>query len=126
MARNQPGTRRGRAAALVGNILNLPKTCRLILDALAGAGRHLTVGEIVRRVKRSERSVRSHLGILISRRILTRDVGLTAARRLAYTYALRPVSGIIADVRGEMVRRLAELEAAVSPRKKERSRPQRV
>lgn len=90
--------------------LGLPRTARRIIDALARTRDRLGVDEIVRRVRSSERSVRENLGLLVRRGVLERQIFVTANKKLAYTYSLKPVSDLIATARGDLGRTLARIE----------------
>src|SRR5437773_5641581 len=72
------GRRRSDFARAFSKALGLPRTAALIIAALARARKALGVGEIVRRVRSSERSVRENLQILLRPGTLVRQVLHTA------------------------------------------------
>jgi len=90
--------------------LDLPRTARQIVDILARTKDRLAVSEIVRRVRSSERSVRENLALLVRRGILDRQVFVTANKKLAYVYSLKPVADLIAAARGDLARTLDRIE----------------
>lgn len=94
--------------------LSLPRTSARIVELLARSRRRLSVREIVTRVRMSERSVRGNLALLLRRGVLERKVIVTAQRRLAYLYRLRPAEDLVRAVRGHFSRNLAALRAAAS------------
>lgn len=100
--------------------LRLPRTAARIVDLLARSRREMTVREIVRRVRMSERSVRGNLALLLRRGVLERTVVTTSRKRVAYLYRLRPVEDLLRAVSGHFSRNLKSLQAAarrrVSPR----------
>src|SRR2546422_4950430 len=79
--------------------LRLPRTARRIVSLLARSSRHLSVKEIVARVRVSERSVRGNLALLLRRGLLDRKVVTTAQRRPAVLYPLRPMGDVLAAAR---------------------------
>ena len=107
------GFTRGLAEAL-----RLPRTSARIVEILARSRRRLSVKEIVDRVRMSERSVRGNLALLLRRGILERQGVVTAQKRLAYLYRLRPAEDLVRAVRRHFSRNLAALRAAArfSPR----------
>src|SRR3990170_8943890 len=94
--------------------LRLPRTAERIVDLLARSRRQLSVKEIVARVRMSERSVRGNLALLLRRGILERQPVVTAQKRLAYLYRLRPAEDLVREVRRHFSRNLAALRAAAS------------
>jgi len=103
----------------LADALRLPRTAARIVDLLARSSRQLSVKEIVTRVRMSERSVRGNLALLVRRGILEREVVLTAQRRLAYLYRLRPAEDLVRTVRRHLMKNVEMLGAAarrVSPR----------
>ncbi len=107
MARNSRIAELGRAFS---EALGLPRTAARIIEALARARERLGVDEIARRVRRSERSVRANLMLLVRRGILDRRILVTANKKLAYVYSLRPVEDLIAAARGDLARALKRIE----------------
>ena len=98
-------------ARALSEALGLPRTSARIVGALARARDALDVDEIVRRVRSSERSVRENLRILLQRGILVRRAFVTANKKLAYAYSLRPVGDLLAAARRDLARTLARIEA---------------
>src|SRR3990172_9830851 len=95
--------------------LRLPRTSRQILDTLSQTRKTLRVEELVERVRRSERSVRENLSLLLRRGILERRIFVTTNKKLAYLYSLRPVEDLLAAARGDLARTLSRIER-VAPR----------
>ncbi len=95
----------------ITRILDIPKTGRKILETLATTRKNLSVKELVGHVKRSERSIRTHLRILIEKKILDREVKVTAAKKLAYQYSLQPPEKLLSIVRREIQEQLEEIDA---------------
>ena len=101
-------------AALAGALseaLGLPRTAALIIKALARAREALAVDEIVEQVKSSERSVRENLQVLLQRGVLIRQVFVTANKKLAYAYSLKPVDDLLEAARKEVARTIGRIEA---------------
>ncbi len=90
--------------------LGLPRTARRIIDALARTRARMGVDDIVRRVRSSERSVRENLSLLVRRGVLDRQIFVTANKKLAYLYSLRPVEDLLAAARGDLARTLSRIE----------------
>jgi predicted DNA-binding transcriptional regulator len=95
----------------IANVFRLPGTAKMILKVLGRARQTLSVKEIAERVRRSERSVRTHLGILMKKGILIRKVIITKNKKLAYKYALGPIEKIVHSLRSELGKQLKHLEA---------------
>jgi predicted DNA-binding transcriptional regulator len=95
---------------MVSQTFHLPETGVQILETLIICRRALSVKDLVRRVKRSERSVRAALDHLVSKGVLIRKVSLTGRKRLAYLYTLGPMDRIVKVVRGEILDQLETLE----------------
>jgi predicted DNA-binding transcriptional regulator len=110
MARRHRSTDFARALA---EALGLPTTAKRIIGALASARERLGVDEIVRRVRSSERSVRENLRLLLQRGLLHREVFVTANKKLAYAYSLRPVEDLLATARKEFAHALDRIERVV-------------
>lgn len=105
-----------RFASEVTRGLGIPASCAGVIEALARAGRRLTFAELAALVRISERSLRSHLRILVSKGILLRQVSITPTRRLAYEYYIAPLGDILRIVRRELrakISRLHRLSAEV-------------
>lgn len=96
--------------SLVTEIFSLPETSHQIIKVLCSCRKALSVKEIVDRVKRSERSVRSALGGLVSNGLLLRNVSITVSKRLAYKYTLGPLDRLVKVARSEILNRLETLE----------------
>ncbi|MEM2869801.1 MAG: helix-turn-helix domain-containing protein [Thermoplasmata archaeon] len=97
-------------AAEVTRGLGFPRGCAAIIEVLAAHGRRLSFAEISRRVRISERSLRSHLQTLVNRGVVRRVVSVTPRRRLAYKYYIAPLSEILAMLRAEVLRRIERLK----------------
>jgi len=105
-----------RFAAEATRGLGIPRSCARIIEVLALTGRRLSFGELARRVRISERSLRSHIRILVGKGILRRAVAVTRQRRLAYEYYIAPLGDIVGLVRQELaakIRRLQDLSHEV-------------
>jgi DNA-binding Lrp family transcriptional regulator len=98
-----------RFSAEVARGLGFPASCAAIIEALARAGRRLSFGELAGRVRLSERSLRSHLRMLVARGILLRQVSVTRTRRLAYEYYIAPLGDILRIVRRDLASRIERL-----------------
>jgi len=101
-----------RFARGLGNALGLPRTATAIVDLLVRSSRHLSIAEIVKRVKMSERSVRGNIALLVRRGLLDRRPVVTATNRLAYLYRLRPREDVLRAVRSQFDRNLLSLRRA--------------
>ncbi|SRR5712691_9991593 len=97
-------------ARALSDALGLPRTAGLIVGALAHARESLAVDQIVRRVQSSERSVRENLQVLLRRGLLIRTVFVTANKKLAYVYSLKPVDDLLAAARKEVARTMGRIE----------------
>ncbi|MCJ2564100.1 MAG: hypothetical protein LN417_08450 [Candidatus Thermoplasmatota archaeon] len=95
---------------LAETMLGLPATASKILKTLTRTTKKLNVREIVRRVRRSERSVRKYLVFLTRKGILEREAVRTARGKLAYLYYVAPVKKISAVLRREISRTAKRLE----------------
>ena len=114
-----------RFARGLAEALHLPRTAARIVELLARSRAQLSVKEIVARVRMSERSVRGNLALLLRRGILERRVVVTAQKRIAYLYRLRPAEDLMQTVRRHFSRNLDALRLAarrVSPRSAASSR----
>jgi len=96
-------------SAEVARGLGIPKACARIIEVVAMQGRTLTFHEISERAKISERSLRSHLGILVKKGIVLREVATTSTRRLAYCYYIAPLGDIMRLTRNELSGRIDRL-----------------
>jgi len=96
-------------AAEVTSGLGIPKACARIIEVVALQGRMLSFAEISERARISDRSLRSHLGTLVRKGIVQRDVAITSTRRLAYSYHLAPLGDIARLVRNELSGRMERL-----------------
>ncbi|MEM4730035.1 MAG: helix-turn-helix domain-containing protein [Thermoplasmata archaeon] len=97
-------------AAEVTRGLGFPRACASIIEILATQRGWLSFAELSRRVRISERSLRSHLQTLVNRGVLRRVVSVTPRRRLAYKYCIAPLSEILAMLRAEVLRRIERLK----------------
>jgi predicted transcriptional regulator len=95
---------------LVSSTFHLPRTGRLILETLMASKAALSVKDLLKRIDRSERSVRGALDLLTAKGILIRKVSITGRKRLAYLYTIGPMDRIVKVVRGEILNRLGDLE----------------
>jgi len=93
----------------VTRVLGIPKACAKIIEVVALQGRKLTFSEISARARMSERSLRSHLGVLVRKGIVLREVAITSTRRLAYCYHIAPLGDIARLVRNELSSRMERL-----------------
>jgi DNA-binding Lrp family transcriptional regulator len=96
-------------SAGVARGLGIPKACARIIEVVALQGRKLSFAEISEGARISERSLRSHLGILVKKGIVLREVAVTRTRRLAYRYYIAPLGDIMRLVRGELAGRIDRL-----------------
>jgi predicted DNA-binding transcriptional regulator len=99
-----------KLANTVAKAFGLPQTASRIVEVLARTKEKLAVTQIVERVKRSERSVRQSLSVLIRKGILEREVTVTATKKLAYVYSLSPMDEIVHNAREELSKTVAKLE----------------
>jgi len=99
-----------RLTGLAEKILGLPATASKILKTLARTSKKLNVRDVVKRVRRSERSVRKYLVLLTRKGILEREAVRTARGKLAYLYYVAPVEKISAVLRREISRTAKKLE----------------
>jgi predicted transcriptional regulator len=95
---------------LVASTFQLPLTGRLILETLMASKTALSVNDLLKRIKRSERSIRGALEILSVKGVIIRRVSITGRKRLAYLYTIGPMDRIVKVVRGEILNRLEDLE----------------
>jgi DNA-binding HxlR family transcriptional regulator len=105
-----------RFASEVTRGLGIPASCAGVIEALARAGRRLTFAELAALVRVSERSLRSHLRVLVAKGVLLRQVSITPTRRLAYEYYIAPLGEILRIVRQELrakISRMHRLSAEV-------------
>src|SRR6266511_2018451 len=98
-------------ARALSEALGLPRTAARIISALVRARDALDVDEIVRRVRSSERSVRENLRVLLQRGILIRRAFVTANKKLAYAYSLRPIEDLLRAARRDLADTIARIEA---------------
>ncbi len=97
----------------ISGFLNIRATGIKILDILARSKRGLLVSEIIARSKKSERSVRTHLKLLLQLRLIRRKRVVTKKRKLAYRYLALRAHELIRSTKKEMRRRLRRLEAHI-------------
>jgi predicted transcriptional regulator len=95
---------------LVASTFQLPLTGRLILETLMASKTALSVNDLLKRIKRSERSIRGALEILSEKGVILRRVSITGRKHLAYLYTIGPMDRIVKVVRGEILNRLEDLE----------------
>jgi predicted DNA-binding transcriptional regulator len=96
-------------SAGVARGLGIPKACARIIEVVALQGQKLTFHEISERAKISERSLRSHLGVLVKKGIVLREVAITRTRRLAYRYYIAPLGDIMRLTKNELSGRIDRL-----------------
>ena len=94
----------------VSGTFGLPETGRLILETLLGSTKAFSVKDLVRKIGRSERSVRGALNHLVEKGVIIRKVSLTGRKRLSYLYTIGPLDRIVKVVRGEILNQLETLE----------------
>jgi len=95
---------------LVSDVFYLPMTSVHIVKALALTQRALSVTDIMKNVKRSERSIRASLVKLVKKGILKRKVQVTDNKRLSYVYFLGPLDRLVKVTRREILNQLERLE----------------
>jgi predicted DNA-binding transcriptional regulator len=87
---------------------DLPKTSSDILTTIA-QGRKLLVSDIAKKLKKSERAIRSHLSFLLKKGFLNRKIEITKNKKLAYRYSLRPLNEIVKKLKQELVIKIQKL-----------------
>jgi predicted DNA-binding transcriptional regulator len=102
-----------RIVRSVSEALGLPRTAERIMESLARAGKFLSVNELVKHVRMSERSVRKHLSLLVRRGLLQRRAVPRGSRKIAYEYSLRPIQEMLTAARNDFARTIQKLESAV-------------
>ena len=80
------------------------------METLIASKTALSVKDLLKRIKRSERSVRGALETLSVKGVIIRRVSITGRKRLAYLYTIGPMDRIVQVVRGEILNRLEDLE----------------
>jgi predicted transcriptional regulator len=99
--------------AEISDILGIGSTGSKILHLLAKAKKKLSVNEIIAGIKRSERSVKAHLKVLIDLNLIQREITVTEKGRLAYRYFRLQTDELVDSARKEVLRRLRSLEKRV-------------
>ncbi len=94
----------------ISNFFNIRSTSIKILDILFRSKKGLLVSEIIMRSKKSERSVRTHLKLLLKLCLIKRKRVITKKRKLAYRYLALRTHELIRSTKKEMRRRLHRLE----------------
>ena len=89
--------------------LGMPRACAAVIEVLARHRRRLSFNELSSLVRMSERSLRSHLRVLVTKGILLRSVSVTPTRRLAYEYYIAPLGDILRIVRRELASKISRL-----------------
>lgn len=97
----------------ISGFFNIRVTSIKILEILDRSKRGLLVSEIIARSKKSERSIRTHLKLLLQLRLIRRKRVVTKKRKLAYRYLALRAQELIRSTRKEMRRRLRRLEAHI-------------
>ena len=110
MTRTRSPSRLKGLIPLLSDIFHLPETGNLIIQALSTYRKALSVREIVSRVGRSERSVRSALSGLVEKGLLQRRIRVTENKRLSYSYFLGPRDRLVKAARREVLNQLERLE----------------
>jgi predicted DNA-binding transcriptional regulator len=95
---------------LVSTVFHLPETSILIIRSLSVTRKALSVKEIMRSVRRSERSVRASLVELVNKGLLKRRVKVTDNKRLSYVYLTGPFDHLLKVTRREILNQLERLE----------------
>ena len=90
-------------------ILNLSKTDAAIMTTLFRE-KNLLIAEIADRINRSDRHVRQRLCLLLEKGILKREINLLSNKRLAYKYSLRSIGSIVDKIRGDLLKKITEVE----------------
>ena len=110
MGRSRPDANalRGFVAAFSQG-LRLPRTSLKIVGLLATRGQ-LSVRQIVRLVRASERSVRQNLALLMKRGLLQREVLVTTKKKLAYAYSLPDISELLVAAERELASTVTRLQ----------------
>jgi len=98
-----------RFAREVTRGLGMPRSCAPVIEVLARHRRRLSFNELSRLLRMSERSLRTHLRVLVTRGILLRSVSVTRTRRLAYEYYIAPLGDILGIVRRDLASRIRRL-----------------
>ena len=91
-------------------VLGIPETGHKILEILVKTRKKLSVTELVKLLKRSERSIRAHLRVLVEKKLLEREIEVTETKKLAYRYSIRPLEALLGIVRREIVKQLEEID----------------
>jgi predicted transcriptional regulator len=91
-------------------VFRLSETSVLIINAISLDRKALPIKEIVKRVQRSERSIRSALRDLVEIGIIQRRVSVTDSKRLSYTYSIRSFDQLVDVTRREILNQLERLE----------------
>ena len=94
----------------IARVLAIPETGHKILEILVKTRKKLSVTELVKLLKRSERSIRAHLRVLVEKRLLDREIEVTETKKLAYRYSIRPLEVLLGIVRREIVKQLDEID----------------
>jgi len=95
---------------LVSDVFDLSETSAQIIRALSATRKALSVNEIKKRLKRSERSIRGALVKLVNKGLLKRKVRVTDSKRLSYIYFLGPLERVVKVTRREILNQLEKLE----------------
>lgn len=100
--------------AEISEILGVSATGKKILEALIKTGKKLSVQEMAQMIKRSERSIREHLGHLTRLGLIGKEIVVTKNGRLAYRYSALTEGDLIKSARNEVLKRLRRLERRAS------------
>jgi len=99
-----------KSIAEISDILGISATGRKILNLLVRTKKKLSVSEIIIRIKKSERSVRAHLKVLIKLKLIRREITITKKGKLAYRYFMLRAGDLVKFAQKETLRRLRNLE----------------
>jgi predicted ArsR family transcriptional regulator len=99
--------------AEASGLLGIPFTGKTILLTLANSDRALSIQQLKKKTKKSERAIRAHLKALTEMGLVKKRINMTRRRRAAHFYSLH-FSGFTKSVREEISRRLHRLERYVN------------
>ena len=92
------------------SVLRIGETGKEILHILMKTKKKLTVTEIVSRLRRSERSVRGHLGFFSKTGLVRRERSVRRQRRNAYHYFVPRAKDLIESAKRIVFKRLRGLK----------------
>lgn len=97
----------------LSNLLGMSSTEKEILSLLLSAKKKLRIGEIIERLGRSERAVRSRIKTLHERELIEREPVTTESGQKAYQYFATSLSEMPRKARNEILDRLKTLEKRI-------------